>query len=87
ERRLAFETDGRDGHADPEQQVSDAARDRLYRSVGITPCRYGWWAVHYQRPGVLSDLVRFETAWQRTRGRWTARDPMPRFEFTRRCAA
>jgi hypothetical protein len=87
QRRLAFETDGRDGHEDPEQQVSDARKDRLYRSVGITPCRFGWWAVHYQRPGVLADLVRFETAWQRTGGHWTANDPMPRLEFSRRSVA
>ncbi len=87
ERRLAFETDGRDGHEDPERQLSDARKDRLYRSVGITPCRFGWWAVHYQRPGVLADLTRFEAAWQRTGGRWTPRDPMPRFSFARRASA
>jgi hypothetical protein len=77
ERQLAFETDGRDGHGDPEQQVSDAERDRLYLSAGILPVRYGWWAVHYQAPAVLAMLTRFEAAWGRTRGRWTDRDPRP----------
>lgn len=87
ERRLAFETDGRDGPADPEQQLSDREKDRLYRSAGITPCRFGWWAVHYERAAVLADLQRFEQAWQRTRGRWTPADPMPVFGLARRPAA
>ncbi len=84
ERALAFETDGRDGHEDPEQQQADSARDRLYRSVRITPVRYGWWAVNYKRPGVLADLVRYEAAWRQTQGHWTEAVPQPTFEFARR---
>lgn len=83
ERRLGFETDGRDAHEDPELQLSDAARDALYRKAGIVVCRYSWWAVNYERLRVLADLVRFEAAWQRTQGDWSAADPVPRFDLAR----
>lgn len=83
ERGLALETDGRDGHEDAEQQVSDAVRDTLYRSVGLNVGRFGWWAVNYQRPGVLADLARYEAAWHRRGGAWTAAEPPPAFTFGR----
>jgi very-short-patch-repair endonuclease len=86
ERRLAFETDGRDGHEDPEQQLSDDERDALYASAGLVVGRFGWWAVNYQRPGVLQDFVRFEAAWQRCGGTWTTAASPPAFEFARRRA-
>ncbi len=84
ERRLAVETDGRDGHADPERQASDARRDALYRRAGITPYRYGWWQVHYERSRVLAEVVCFEAAWQRTGGRWTHEMPAPAMGVGRR---
>lgn len=84
ERRLAFETDGRDAHEDPEQQLDDEARDALYRSVGITSARYGWWAVQYERPRLLAELLRYEEAWQRTGGVWTPADPAPVLVLSRR---
>lgn len=83
ERGLVFETDGRDGHEDPERVVSDERRDALYRSAGLSPYRYGWWAVHYERPRVLGDLARYEAAWQRVGGVWTPQVPQPRFAFAR----
>jgi very-short-patch-repair endonuclease len=86
ERRLALETDGRDGHEDPEQQLSDAERDALYASAGLVVGRFGWWAVNYQRPGVLQDFARFEAAWQRCAGTWTTAAPPPAFGFARRPA-
>ncbi|WP_354699832.1 hypothetical protein DSM112329_00090 [Paraconexibacter sp. AEG42_29] len=83
ERKLAIETDGKDGHRDPEQQLVDAERDALYRRLGLEPVRYAWWPVTYQRPGVEADFARFEAEWQRTGGTWTAEDPMPRFRYAR----
>lgn len=77
QRRLVFESDGRDGHGPPEQQMSDLRRDELYRSVGLTVYRTGWWAVHYEGHRVLDDLVRFERAWQLTGGIWTPEAPEP----------
>ncbi|WP_354699219.1 hypothetical protein DSM112329_04929 [Paraconexibacter sp. AEG42_29] len=81
---LAVEGDGRDGHSDPEQQLNDARRDAAYRKLGLHPVRIGWWAVGYQRPGVVADFARYAGAWRRTGGRWTTADPLPVFEYARR---
>lgn len=69
ERRLAIETDGKDGHADPEQQRDDARRDALYRRLGLEPVRYAWWPVTYRTAEVQDDFARFAAWWQRTGGR------------------
>jgi hypothetical protein len=83
ERGLVFETDGRDGHEDPERVLEDERRDALYRSAGLSQYRFGWWAVHYERPRVLADMERYEAAWRLVEGRWTPEVPQPRFALAR----
>jgi len=84
ERGIALESDGRDGHADPEQQLSDATRDRLYRSIGLVVARYGWWAVTYERWRVVDELRRYEAAWQACSGTWTPAHLAPMLGARRR---
>lgn len=84
ERGLAIETDGRDAHEDPEQQLTDAARDRLYRRAGLVVYRTGWWAVNYERVRVLEDLRTFNARWLAVGGRWTKQQPAPSFALARR---
>lgn len=83
ERGLVFETDGREGHDDPERVQEDERRDALYRRAGLSQYRFGWWAVHYERPRVLADMERYEAAWRLVEGRWTPEVPQPRFALAR----
>lgn len=84
ERRLALETDGKDGHGDPEQQLEDARRDALYRRMGLDPVRHGWWPITYRAADLEDDFARFEAWWQRTAGTPRPGDPRPRFRLARR---
>lgn len=64
------------------QLMSDLRKDALYRSVGLSVYRTGWWVVHYERERILADLIRFEETWQATGGLWTPETPEPVFGGT-----
>lgn len=81
ERALVIETDGRDGHDDPERRREDALRDELYRSIGLSVVRYGWWAVTYERPRVLADMAAYEVRWQVSARSPTSTVAEPAFTF------
>lgn len=81
ERGLVIEADGRDGHDDPERRREDARRDALYRSIGLTVVRYGWWAVTYERLRVVAEMVAFDAHWKLNEASGGPQHPEPSFTF------
>ncbi|MBA2504696.1 MAG: DUF559 domain-containing protein [Thermoleophilaceae bacterium] len=55
---LVVETDGGRFHRTPAQQTADRLRDQTHLAAGLTPVRFTWEQVKYERPHVRSVLAR-----------------------------